>query len=804
MPRKLDAATAVSSQQTQTPSTPRYALAWATLVYAVCTVALGFPALAGKFLVNPRSDQYIAGYAFRDFAARYFREHGAIPQWNPYLFGGMPFVDAMHGDTFYPTALLRALLGTDTGMTWGFMLHVFLAGLFSFVFLRSIGLSFFAALVGGVAYQMGGNVAGLVSPGHDGKLFIAALLPLALYLVVRGVRDGKHAAWGALAIVVGLAVLSPHPQLLQYMLLLTGAFALFMALGWGSDAALERRAGLTRLAFALSSVGLGMVMGAIQYWPVKTYEPFSPRAGGKDWAHAISFSLPPEETLNFAIPQFSGILDAYWGRNGIHFHADYIGIAALVLAGLAFGSWALRSHKRQVWFWFAAFVISLLWAMGGFTPFYSLVYALIPGTKYFRAPSTMLFVVSFCLSVLAAFGAERALRGVEPRRYLVAWGIAALVIGLLGATGMLTNLAVSLALPERTDAALANDAALRIGALRSMVFALLMISAIWMTSARRLSKDLAGVLLALIVATDLWTVLRSYWIFMEPAAVSFASNPVIDYLKKEPQPFRVLTEQTAPSDVWRDPILRYDGLMVHGISVVRGYHGNQLASYDLLAGSEEGYRQLGNPNFWRLANMRYILTNSPDSMGISGLRTVAGPARDADGNDLYLHQLPVETSYAWVAPVIVKADEASALATVLDPRFDVRRAALFDTSAKVEGKQVQTLPEPLDIVAAVTSYEPGRVSFQLDKPAPEGSALMVSENWYPGWTATVDGKPAVLGKAAVTFIGIALPAGARSVQLAFNSVSYDTGKRVTHIAILVALLAGALGFLVDRRSARRV
>ena len=243
--------------------------------------------------------------------------------------------------------------------------------------------------------------------------------------------------------------------------------------------------------------------------------------------------------------------------------------------------------------------------------------------------------------------------------------------------------------------------------------------------------------------------------------------------------------------------------MVHGISVVLGYHGNQLASYDLLAGREEGYRQLGNPNFWRLANMRYILTNSPDSMGITGLRTVAGPARDADGNDLYLHQLPVETSYAWVAPVIVKADEASVLATVLDPRFDVRRAALFDTSAKVEGKQVQTLPEPLDIVAAVTSYEPGRVSIQLDKPAPEGSALMVSENWYPGWTATVDGKPAVLGKAAVTFIGIALPVGARSVQLAFDSVSYDTGKRVTLIAILVALLVGALGFLVDRRSARR-
>ena len=55
---------------------------------------------------------------------------------------------------------------------------------------------------------------------------MSALLPLALWLLVRGIRDGRHWAWGALAITVGLAVLSPHPQLLQYMLLTSGAFAL--------------------------------------------------------------------------------------------------------------------------------------------------------------------------------------------------------------------------------------------------------------------------------------------------------------------------------------------------------------------------------------------------------------------------------------------------------------------------------------------------------------------------------------------------------------------------------------------------
>ncbi len=54
-------------------------------------------------------------------------------------------------------------------------------------------------------------------------MYVSALLPLVLYFLVRGMRDGKLWSWGALAITVGLAVLSPHPQLLQYMLLCGGS-----------------------------------------------------------------------------------------------------------------------------------------------------------------------------------------------------------------------------------------------------------------------------------------------------------------------------------------------------------------------------------------------------------------------------------------------------------------------------------------------------------------------------------------------------------------------------------------------------
>jgi hypothetical protein len=331
---------------------PRFALAWAALVYALAVLTLGYPALAGKFLVNPHSDQYIAGYAFREFAASTLRATGHFPLWNPYLFGGMPYIAAMHGDIFYPTFLLRMMMPTDVAMTWGFIIHIFLAGLFTYVFLRALGYGFYGALVGGLAYMMSGQIASAVSPGHDGKLFVSALFPLALLFLYRGIRQGKGWAFGAFALIVGLCVLSPHPQLLQYMLLASGAYALFLAFATLDNVRLPRNVAIRRLGLALVAVVIGLAIGAVQYLPVREYVKWSPRAGGLgDYATATSYAWPPEELLNVYLPQFSGMLDYYWGRNGIHFHSDYVGVVVLVLAGAAFIGLRADPRRKQIYFW---------------------------------------------------------------------------------------------------------------------------------------------------------------------------------------------------------------------------------------------------------------------------------------------------------------------------------------------------------------------------------------------------------------------------------------------------------------------
>jgi hypothetical protein len=261
----------------------------------------------------------------------------------------------------------------------------------------------------------------------------------------------------------------------------------------------------------------------------------------------------------------------------------------------------------------------------------------------------------------------------------------------------------------------------------------------------------------------------------------------------------VLALQLGPSEATHDPMLLGDGLMVHGVRGVLGYHGNELGRYDVLTGKAEGYRQLGNPNLWQLLNVRYFLTNVSEPP-LDGAEKLVGPVKDAAGATVYLYSVPGENPAAWVAPAIVEAPDDVVLATILDPRFPVRSTALFDTSAAVEGRtDLRSPPKPLPITVAFTRYEVGRISLTLNAPAPGGSALVVSENYYPGWRAAVDGKVATVARADYTLIGIPLPKGARQVELTFDSAAYDRGKLITLVALATVSAITIAGLIADRR-----
>jgi hypothetical protein len=151
---------------------------------------------------------------------------------------------------------------------------------------------------------------------------------------------------------------------------------------------------------------------------------------------------------------------------------------------------------------------------------------------------------------------------------------------------------------------------------------------------------------------------------------------------------------------------------------------------------------------------------------------------------------------------MIKYPDASVVQAFHANNFPVHSVAIFDTSSKVTAANVSTIPGPLRMTTHVDSYAPGHIALTLSDPAPQGSALVVSENFYPGWHATVDGKPATAERADLTLIGVPLPEGAKKVELNFSSDTYKEGKSITIAAILIAL-AAALGGTFMRRPEER-
>ena len=92
-----------------------------------------------------------------------------------------------------------------------------------------------------------------------------------------------------------------------------------------------------------------------------------------------------------------------------------------------------------------------------------------------------------------------------------------------------------------------------------------------------------------------------------------------------------------------------------------------------------------------------------------------------------------------------------------------------------------------------------RATIALSQPATAGAALVVSENYFPGWTALVDGKPQPTFRANYNLIGVPLPTGARTVELSFHDAAVDTGKGITLAAVVLAALLLAGGIVIDRR-----
>jgi hypothetical protein len=769
-----------------------FAVAWAALL-----ALLFAPLLAGGVLVNPMSDGK-DGYVTRHFAAEVIRTWGEVPRWNPYIFGGMPFLGAMHGDQVYPISVaLRAMFAPALAIGLGMVFHCWLAATGLLAFLRRQGLSWSSAIVGATAYGVSGPLLSLFYPGHDGKIYVLGLTPWALLAIYEASRTRKPALFALWGLLVGLMLLSPHFQMTYYSSLLMGAFLFFCLFT-------ETPKG-SRLwvlgGFGVASV-LALMVAAAQLMPFAEYLPFSPRsASGSSstgWEYATSWAMPALELIGTMWGGFNGWLETYWGTNVFKLHSDYVGLLVGVLAVTAIVRSPAGKEGRRAWFWGIAVVFGTLWVLAGQTPFYRIPYHLLPMISKTRAASMMWGHVALCFGVLAALGLSQweAMKDEVRERWAkrIAIGVAVGVgLMLASAEGLITSLAVA----QRADAAFAAVPGARIGLLLGGMTVLVFVVTAW--RAPRLLGAAAVVMLLL----DLGTQARRF-IRIEPAGDAFfAADEVVQAIQRDAvgltQPWRVSPMLTLGRPVYMD-----DYFIEHGIRSTLGYHGNELHTYDELLGGKNVWRHLDTPQAWRLTATRYLLLNQEVSDLPPGFEVIATNARTWLGESATVVRVPNPAPWAVISPGALKvADDAQANATAMNPQFDPARLTLVPADAPFGGTAALTgLPAAISPAPRITvsEREPGVYVLAIDSLVQDG-VLVVSENYVPWWTATVDGREAAVARANGTVVGVQVPRGAKEVVLAVDSPADRQGLLISWLGVAGVVLFGLSGFLRRRADA---
>lgn len=777
-----------------TAPTPRWPNLVACVVFIAAAMTLCWPMLLGQFMLG--DDQFIAGYAFRIFGAEEFQRTGAVPQWNPFLFGGLPYVAAGHGEIFYPTAMLRWLLPIQTAMNLQIAVHLVLAGWFMYRLALALRLAWGAALGAGVAFELTGILASMVSPGHDGKMMVTALTPLMFLGLLRAIRDGRLSGYGMVAIVSGLGLISPHFQMMYYLFVAAGLWTLYLVFLHP-----ERHPGVrwpVALAGASGAVLLGLLVSAVQVFPFYEYIPWSPRAAegpSRGWEYATSWSFPPLELATTVLPQFNGILEQYWGDNPFKMHTEYLGAMVVALAALAWGG-SGPVPRRTLQALAVIGTLMLLVAFAAHTPFYRLWYEVMPFMKNVRAAGMAFFIPAFVVCLMAGVGLDRILRrDITLRRLLVPFAALGLV-ALLGLAGGLQGMAEALADPGRLTAAIANAEALRLGALRLLVVVLAGGLVAWLGWSGALRGLPAGLAVAAVIAGDLWSIDQEFLSYKPRAAVTYAEDDITLRIKQAPLPYRV----------W-NPEGRYGGLrvypaswlMAYRIPTLLGYHGNELRTFDDLLGGKNDWPQQVNPAIWDLFAVRFILL--PEPQPIPGFTQILGPARTILGNEAFLYEADTVPPYVRVMAGALKVGEAELLQAATDPRFPVTEVALYpDTASLTPPALGDSLPPAPTVQASLASWEPGRIRVTLEGRDARTTYLVVAENWYPDWRATVDGQSVPVHRAQHTLLSVEVPPGAREVTLEYVSRHHG---RFRGISLLAAAVACLLVIVPEARARRR-
>ena len=718
------------------------------------------------------ADQYLTFLPTQEFV----HQQKSLPLWNPDICCGAPNLGAIQGALLFPIRLLLSPLDPFSASGPGAFLKLCLAGWFTMMYVRLLGVSRPAAFLAGSVFSLSGFM--IVWLGHP-HVNCAMWLPLLLYFMEKTFRQGQGIAlaapalraWAGFAIAFAFMILGGHPPTAIHITIVLVIYFLFRLMAH-RDGRTILRAGLLA-----GAVAVGLLLAAPQILPFLEYYHQSSSAlasaSVERWSSHLAFS----SLIHFLLPNalgnpalgFEDLQKLLGWREADNFNerTGYAGILPLYLAACGI---ALRRCK------FTTFFLSL--AIGSML----VIYGVPPFPAFMRVlpvlrdvnQTRLLLIVLFSVAVLAALGWDEFFSRMRNHRrtLIVTVGFCALVGVALLSFWCVTG-------PKIHD----------------------LDSSHWVFLRRQILILAGGTIIAVFLA--LWPAHWKGWVPMVvclswtagdllcfgtgynpviPRALYYPRTDALEWLRKDDSLFRVFGggRMLAPNSA-----------EVFGVSDVRGCDFMNVRRYEeLITGHAGDFLFYGNPitipKAFPLLNVKYML--SAKAVPLDPLVFELVYSKEIS---IYRFKKCLDRALL-VFDYQVEPDRAAVLARLTSDEFDPRKVLLLENQPAPAMSDARSQPAGTNADGAVRilSYEPDDV--RIDASLPRPGYLLLLDTWFPGWSATVNGGPARILRADYNFRAVSLPAGKSTVCFSYRPESLRMGVYLCAVGILAL---GAAWFL---------
>lgn len=729
--------------------------------------------------------------------------NGTFPLWNPYIYSGVPFMASFDTAVWYPFSFMGVLLPAIEGWNLLVIIQPICSFLFMYVFLKSLKFRPSIAAYGAVAYALCGWM--IVYWQEILVLEHSFLwLPLALYASNR-LWDREPDTLGFVLLILSLTF-SIFGGFLQMAI-----YVYVVVLLWNTYLSFVHRKANKRIFVAMF---LSVLIACVQLIPSIEAYISSPRGATSNIDTFRRSLLPFQNIITLIAPDFWGSPATYnyFGGTGFYFEKMiFIGVIPLIFAFYAMG----ERKNKHVLFWDALAVAAL--SLGFAIPTSWLPYVLGIPVLSNSYPTRIFAISAFSLVTLSCFGLSSFIESPKRRRLAgILICITILLIGgwsVVGGSWVVTH-------NYRPDvfgsilAGLKDDSvSYRTVTLRNLIIPTLFVILGWI----------------IFIASKLWKRTVFILIFLGTLAsgIYFAQKYVYYGEKRFVYPdlavIQKLSDISGFNRVWgygnafiEKNLPQYfhwfstdgygnlsSGRYAELLSTIvnNGKLGGPIrrSDTDLYEASE--WDAFGSSNPYRLRMMslfgvKYVLEAKKGELKDKVTTAARFPASEFQlvWEDpawriwQYRKVLPRAT---FATSFLVRRDPQDIVNTVYDTSVDLTKTVVLEKEPGLHPTKIATGS------ASITSYGLNRVTVRTESSA--GGFVVLSDTYYPGWAAAVDGKQTEVLRADFTIRAVPVPKGIHTVIFTYKPVTVMAGALLS----LTGIIGAVFGAVLLRRNKRR-